>query len=315
MSSHAGPARKANRLTTLYVATWGILAAAALAYLVVLALRPDLGAGVVTRITPAQPEPTQVQRTVSKALAELQSVRQSVAEAWTQIGALKDTVSRHEDQGRSVAALSHEVADLRSSVSGQDERGRVLAARLSAVESRQAGGDGTAHARASGPMAGSPRNQAMEVAGATITGSVEERSGGRPSGTEARSSQPVQPQRATPEGAPKQAGAAAMPAFAAPKVVSVAPKAPAIAGPVGLQLATGPTADALRLAWLRVSSEQKEALQGLEPRYAEAKIASGVVYRLIAGPVANSEEAARICADLKARKVSCAVASYAGQPL
>jgi hypothetical protein len=315
MSSHAAPARRANRLTTLYVVTWGILAAAALTYLVVLAVRPDLGAGVITRITPAQPEPTQVQRTISKALAELQSVRQSVAEAWTQIGALKDTVSRHDDQSRTMTALGHEVADLRSSVAGQDERGRVLAARLSAVEARQGGGDGaTAHVRASAPSSGSPRGQAMELAGATITGSVEEK-GTRLSGAEARSAPPMQQQRAAQETAPKQAGAAAMPAFAAPKVASAAPKAPAVTGPVGLQLATGPSADALRLSWLRVSSGQRDALQGLEPRYAEVKTASGIIYRLIAGPVASSEEASRICAGLKAQKVSCAVAAYAGQPL
>jgi hypothetical protein len=75
MSSHAGTARRATRLTTVYVAAWGILATAAVAYLMVLAFRPDVS-GIITRVAPAPPEPTQVQRTISKALAELQSVRQ-----------------------------------------------------------------------------------------------------------------------------------------------------------------------------------------------------------------------------------------------
>lgn len=310
MSSLPGPARRTSRLTRMYVAGWGILAAVALAYLVVLAIRPDFGAGSVTRITPAQPEPTQVQRTISKALAELQSVRQSVAEAWTQIGALKDAVSRQEDQSRTVAALSHEVADLRSTVAGQDERGRTLAARLAAVESRQLGAEGPSQARVSQPAAASSRNQAAELAAPTVTGSVDERPG-RANAGEAKVASAQRPHH---DDRPKQAGAAAMP-LGGDKVAAAAPKAPAIKGPVGLQLATGQSADALRLAWLRVITTQKEALQGLEPRYAEVKIATGVIYRLIAGPVDSSELAARICADLKAKKVSCAVASYTGQPL
>ena len=312
MSPNSGPAPRANRLTTLYVATWGVLAVAAVAYLVVLAIRPDIGSGIVTRITPAQPEATQAQRTISKALADMQSIRQSVAEAWTQIGALKDTVAKQEDQRRAVTALSHEVAELRSSVAGQDERGRVFAARLAAVESRQTGDGMPAQVRASLPE--SARGQAHEMAGVTITGSVEERTS-RPSSSEARSSAPAQSQRASEEAEQKHAVATVQAAIATPKVTAAAPKAPAIAGPVGLQLATGPTADALRLAWLRVSSGHKDALQGLEPRYAEAKTPTGVIYRLIAGPVGNSDQAARLCADLKSKKVSCAVASYSGQPL
>jgi hypothetical protein len=310
MSPNSGPAPRANRLTTLYVATWGILAAAAVAYLVVLAIRPDIGSGMVTRITPAQPEATQAQRTISKALADMQSIRQSVAEAWTQIGALKDTVAKQEDQRRAVTALGHEVAELRSSMAGHDERGRVFAARLAAFESRQTSDGASAQVRASLPE--SSRGQSQEMAGLTITGSVEERTN-RSSGSEGRSSASAQPQRAPEEVEQKHAAATVHAAIATPKVT--APKAPAITGPVGLQLATGANADALRLAWLRVSSGHKDALQGLEPRYAEAKTPTGVIYRLIAGPVGNSDLAARLCADLKSKKVSCAVASYSGQPL
>lgn len=317
MSSHAGPARRANRFTKIYVVGWGILAAAATAYLILLAIRPDVGAGIVTRITPAQPEPTQVQRTISKALADLQSVRQSVAEAWAQIGALKDTVTKQGDQTQAVTALGYEVAELKNSVAGQNEQGRVLAARLAAVEARQTTSDsGTAHVRASLQSPGLSKGTGVEVSGSTITGSVERTP--RPSTTsDAKASAAAQPRRQPEEPEQKHATAtaSALPAFGTPAVISSVPKTPAITGPVGVQLATGPSADALRLAWLRVSSGHKDALQGLEPRYAEAKTATGVVYRLIAGPVGNSELAARLCADLKSKKVNCIVASYAGQPL
>lgn len=310
MTSHAGPARRATRLTTIYVAGWGILAAVAVGYLVVLAIRPDVGAGIITRITPAQPEPTQVQRTLSKALADLQSVRQSVSEAWTQIGTLKDAVSKQDDQGQAVAALGQEVSGLRNSIAGQDERGRVLAARLAAVEARQVGGDGAANqVHASLQSSDLPRGAAREIAGATITGSVDERHARAPR-AEARASTAAQ---SSDRAEPKHAAAAAV--FGAPKVVSVVPKAPVIAGPVGLQLATAATADALRLSWLRISSGHKEMLQGLEPRFIEAKTAKGAIYRLIAGPVGTSEHAVQLCADLKSRKVTCAVAAYKGEPL
>lgn len=312
MTSPAGPARRATRLTTVYVVGWGILAAVAVAYLVVLAIRPDIGAGIVTRITPAQSEPTQVQRTIGKALAELQSVRQSVADLWTQIGTLRDAVSKQDDHSRTVAALGHEVTGLRNSVVGQDERGRVLAARLAAVEARQVGNDGApGQVRASLQTPESPKGSALEIMGATITGSVEERAGRAPR-PEARAPAPAQPPQPPERAEQKQAAATV---FGAPKVIAAAPKAPVIAGPVGLQLATGPTTDALRLTWLRISSGHKEALQDLEARYVEVKIATGVTYRLVAGPVGSTEEGNRMCSELKGKKVSCAVTSYTGQPL
>lgn len=307
MSSTAGPARKGGRLTTFYVATWGILAAVALAYLVILAFRPDVGAGIVTRISPAETEPTQVQRTISKALAELQSVRQSVAEVWTQVAALKEAMSKQEDQSRVIAQLGHDLEEVRSTMAGQDERGRLLVARLAAVESRQGGADNP-HIRTSLQSA-QARGAPHLMAGATVTGSVDD-SGSRAANAEAKAVAPRQPRERLQE---KQTAAAV--ASGAPKVTAAPRKAPAISGLVGLQLGTAPSTDALRLTWLRISSINKDALQDLEPRFVEVKIASGVTYRLLAGPVANSEEGARMCAELKERKVSCAVASFKGEPL
>jgi hypothetical protein len=147
--------------------------------------------------------------------------------------------------------------------------------------------------------------------GATVTGSVSEPAHRAPP-AEAKA---AEPQKRAHEVAAKEKPAAAAAHFAAAKVVATAQKEPANTGPMGLQLATAPTPDDLRLAWLRIMSSNKEALHELEPRFVQIKIASGHTYRLIAGPVGSAQEGTRMCAELKANKVRCTVTAYKGDPL
>jgi hypothetical protein len=87
---------------------------------------------------------------------------------------------------------------------------------------------------------------------------------------------------------------------------------PAPAAPSGVELSSGPSLDALRLNW-SLLSERHAPLKSLEARYTGA--GEGQPYQLLAGPLATPEEAARVCAQLKAKKVSCRVTGYGGNAL
>lgn len=88
------------------------------------------------------------------------------------------------------------------------------------------------------------------------------------------------------------------------------------AGPAGLMLESAPSLDALRLKWAFLNERHSNLIGELEARYQTSTRPAGTSYRLVAGPVATAEEARRICAVLRAQKVTCSVASaFAGKSL
>src|SRR5690606_7785179 len=98
------------------------------------------------------------------------------------------------------------------------------------------------------------------------------------------------------------AAAAAVPAFGP---ATVKPAKPEPTGAQGVQLASGPSLDALRLSWVLLTERHGASLKGLQPRYVTGNEAGGKAYDLVAGPIASAEDAERICAGLRAKKVSC----------
>lgn len=309
MPSPADPARRGSRLTTLYVGIWGVMAVAALAYLIAtFAGRPgaltQLAGGrspVVTGSieTPAAAEPS-----------ELETVKQSLTAVQRDVQDIKGTLGQQNARDREVVALRSDVTELSNTFALREERERQLSSRLAAVEARQSAVEtGTATVRTSALQPGRDTTEANP----TITGSVEEpgrRTAPIAVRTEPKAAKP-EPAQAKPE---KTQTAAAVPAFTAPKVTSAQPKAE-MSGPVGLQLTSADSPDSLRLTWLKLSSGNGDIFQNLDVRYRQIPTANGNVYRLIAGPVADAAEGARLCAQLKARKLGCTVASFGGEPL
>jgi hypothetical protein len=91
------------------------------------------------------------------------------------------------------------------------------------------------------------------------------------------------------------------------------PIAPTKSGtPTAVQIAAGPSVDALRLNWMLLSDRHSNVLKALEPRYVADP--SGI-YRLVAGPFASPAEAQRACADLKARGANCQTTDFNGEAL
>jgi uncharacterized protein len=116
--------------------------------------------------------------------------------------------------------------------------------------------------------------------------------------------------------APPSPPTAAAP-VAAPVMINVAkaitPAAkPRSGGATAVQIAAGPSVDALRLNWMLLSDRHSNVLKPLEPRFVSDTVG---VYRLVAGPFASPADAQRACADLKARGASCQTTEFGGEAL
>jgi hypothetical protein len=305
MPSPAGPARRGNRLTTLYVTIWGVMAVGALAYLVItFAARPGALSQVAGGLSPIVTG--SIDDAASSEPSEIETVKQALTAVQSDVQDIKDALGRQDARDREVTALRSDVTELSNTFAMREDRERALSSRLAAVEARQATTENVAAAYRS-----STQSQAAKesVDGPTITGSVDD-PGRRAPQAESRS----EPKATKPQ-ATRTAAATAIPAFGAPRVVNAQPKAEAASGPVGLQLSTASSPDDLRLSWLKLTSGHGDIFQDLDVRYRKIPTAKGDVYRLIAGPVADAAEGTRLCAQLKARKLGCSVASFTGEPL
>ncbi len=94
-----------------------------------------------------------------------------------------------------------------------------------------------------------------------------------------------------------------------PAVVKPAPK------PVGIQLATDPSVDGLRITWGALAQTHADQLGKLTARYADLGTAASPNFGLIAGPVKTKAEAKKLCKELSAQSVSCKVSEFKGQEL
>ena len=287
-TSTPNPGPPASRAPSLYLATWGILAAFALGYLALLALRPDLAASLIVGPSEGSPEGNRGQRAMTRALAELNGVKQTIAR------------------------LEGEVAELRTTLAAEHQRGEAIAARLASVETTQI-------AAAAPAMQGTlalPQTTAglgaveTAPAAATARGQFDERA--TKALREGRTAEaPREPATLSAQAA--ATGAGALPEASnrgAAKALEPKPKGP----PVGLWVGTGPSLDAVRLSWQLLQETHKGSLKALEPRYVENST-DPPAFQLIAGPVATREEAAKVCERLRAKQARCSVVPFTGQTL
>ncbi len=81
----------------------------------------------------------------------------------------------------------------------------------------------------------------------------------------------------------------------------------------GLLIASGPSVDAMRLSWNVITQNHGVALGPVEPRILPA--GDGSVFQLIAGPYATDADAAKACANLRSRGVTCRMTEFTGAAL
>ncbi|HEX4891814.1 MAG TPA: hypothetical protein VFV47_00895 [Hyphomicrobiaceae bacterium] len=262
---------QSGRLSPLYVAFWGCMAALALAYLALLATRPDIAEMLILGPGRAVPEGNSGSRATAKAPASFEEMKRRLASLETQLGEMK------------LAETARERRELE------------LLGRLAALErgSRVAEGDAVPASQQSAGADSSAKSKVLS--GSTVRGTVEDR-----------------PMKITVLGStPSQAGASSVAPQA--KLAAAAVRAPESRA-LGVEIASGPSLDALKMSWQMLVDGHGPALHSLEPRYVELR-SDPASFALIAGPVATSDDAVKICERLRTKKVACSITTFSGQPL
>lgn len=257
----------------------------ALTYLAMFSMRPDLADGLARHIAAlagSEGKPAKASAMESRAMSEIAELR------------------------RLVDALHGDFNAMRVANAVREERDQAFAARLSAVEARQVADQAMPLTTASiSPSSPDARDRTDDERRAGRGGK-----GGAVDVPVAEVTPPPSPDR-TPAGQERSRDGQRV-AFGPAQVKTVTSEP---AGPRGIQIATGPSVDALRISWMLLSEQHKEILQRYEPRFVHSTGGGTRGYRLIAGPIENTTAANRVCGELRARRVTCGVSAFGGEPL
>jgi SPOR domain len=259
-----------------YLLTWGVLASAGLGYLGSLAWQPDL-----FRATPATPAPSPAEveeglRLANHALTDVGNARREIGEVRRDLGELLAAVAEHDEQDKRVES------------------------RIVALEERIA----------TPPIAPAAPPAADKVA------EKEKAKADKPHKTCAarplqRATSEPQPTPAHRDAAPLATGSIGSPAitFGAPVVT------PSPAPPYAVQLAAGPSLEAIRQSWSQLRERHAASLSALEPHVVPPRADGTGHFRLVAGPLPTRADAKRLCAELCVGRQGCFATTFIGQPL
>ncbi|WP_072390526.1 hypothetical protein [Hyphomicrobium sp. CS1GBMeth3] len=206
--------------------------------------------------------------------------------------ALDETVAEVRSLRDTIDLFRNELVEVRAQVSNQSDVTRELTTRLSTLETKAA----------------EPANVAEADTKAKDTKKAKE----APTKEAAAKKTPAKREIETGSVAQKSANA---PITFGPPVVTPAAAPPASNSQIGVQIATGPSVDSLRLSWTLLNERHGTTLSALEPRYMTDGSGSERSYDLVVGPVASADEARRLCQELSLRATPCTVSRFTGDAL
>jgi hypothetical protein len=276
-----------GRLFTPYVIVWAMLALLSVLYLGLLAAQPTMVAGVLGagERTDAEAETAQI----TQAVAEVRSLRDTLDLFRNELIEMRAQLSNQTDQTRDlasrIAAIEAEPAEVAAAPNGKDAKGQKTAKAKGADPAERTAMAAPAE-KAKGKDA--PKKSASK---SLETGSVE---------------QP--PAAAEP---PITFG----PATVTTTTTIAVPPAGGGSGQYGVQIATGPSVDSLRLSWSLLNERHGDSLRALEPRYKTDASGAEQSYDLVVGPVANADAARRLCQELALKATPCTVSQFTGSAL
>lgn len=275
---------------SMSVMAWGLIATGATIYLGVAVARPDLLIGM----KPSTPQSNEGQRALSEAVTELKALQEAV------VGVSKD-LNDLKAESASNAAREAEIASRLVALETKPGKTPAKPVITAAKTAAPAPAPVAVHSVAPAPAA-APR---PAVTAAAVPAPA----------TATAANAPVKVLNAPlGEGQVVTGSVVSAPATAVdfgPAIVTPA----ATAKPIGIQIARGPSVDALRLSWNLLTDRHGAALQSLEPRYTTGSDASGETFDLMAGPVKSAAEAQKICQELIAQAVPCKVSNFGGDAL
>jgi sporulation related protein len=280
MSAQAGQRAHSGRFLRVYLLSWGMLAAGGLTYLASLALPLDIGLARQPQVAQPAVDPAEGIKLATRALAQIDTVEHTVSEIAKDVGWIKETVDQHDQQDRDaqsrLAALEERVTNL-STPPPAPVAAAVPSAKQKAADKAKAAAD-----------------KQREAAGRIASAMEQGKMGAAPAA--------AQPKLETGSisGSPSNI------TFGEPQVTP--------AQPYAVQLASGPSLDALRMSWLALRDQHGNALGSLQPRYVAPRGGTGI-YRLVAGPLASKADAEKVCADMGLTRNDCFATTLAGKPL
>jgi len=291
----AVPVRKLP-LFTPYVIVWSLSAVLSAGYLAVLALAPnwldDLGAHGTRYSTTLQGAPASIEQ--SRLIAEVEGLRSAVNDLQVGLTDLK------RDTAATKKSLLDEVGQLRAALYSADPEDSAANKKDAAQISRDAPNDSAVSAVTG---AGGP-SVVPSVINSTAKSTPE---------PPVRRDQATAVETGSVGTATKTTAPSGDIQFGEATVTRAETRA---AGPAaGVVISNGESVDSLRLSWSLLAERYGAELRGLEPRYMLSTDPSGGSFDLVAGPLANRNDAAALCKSLQSRNIPCRVSDFGGNAL
>ena len=229
------------------------------------------------RATPAPP-PAEVEeglRLANHALSEVGNARREIGEVRQDLGELRAAVAEHAEQDKRVETR---VFALEERIATPPVAPAASPAADKVVEKEKAKADKAHKTAAAHPLQ--------------------------------RASEP-QPAPAHQDAAPLATGSIGSPpiTFGAPVVT------PSPAPPYAVQLAAGPSLEAIRQSWSQLRERHAASLAALEPHFVPPRADGTGHFRLVAGPLPTRADAERLCTELGVGRQGCFATTFVGQPL
>lgn len=206
--------------------------------------------------------------------------------------ALDATVSEVRSLRDTIDLFRNELTEVRAQVSNQSDVTRELTSRISTLETQAA----------------EPAKVAEAEPKAKETAKAKE-----PAAKKEAAAKKTPSKREIETGSVAQKSANAPISFGPPVVTPA--NTPPPSSQIGVQIATGPSVDSLRLSWTLLNERHGTRLSSLEPRYTTDGSGSERSYDLLVGPLASTDEARRLCQELSLRATPCTVSRFTGDAL
>ncbi len=304
--------RPQTRFANVYASVWALLALLALVYMVTLAVNPSLiGSWIPER---SNHETNEGQRSAARFATDISGLKESVGDIQREVASLRTTVAASNTRDKvlteRVAVLEERTKPLVTSEPALPSAPKTLAQRQAEARAQKAvekAATTAALVAAPAALSASPPSSpetALPTADALASRFVVLNAPNNPIATGSILPPPAQ-------GVPAPPVAAQASVSFGPGSIKAAPAA--AAGPVGVEIANGPSLDALRLNWSLLAERHSPQLKNLEARYVSA--GEGQPYQLLAGPITSQDEAKRVCAQLQAKRVACRVTGFGGNAL
>lgn len=276
-----------------YAALWSMLGAFGLSYLGVAIFEPSWLGDLTPNSAHTERERAETESAVMKLTADVDGMKSSMTKLQLDVSSVKSDVAA---QGQQTQNLGTQLTALEDKIRlGQTPVAAAAPTGQTGTDDVVASSLGAPSAVATTDAEQQPEtriiNAASDKSHSIVTGSVDK----RPDAAKSKS---------------KSAGASDGSISFGPAVVKRA-----AAKPIGIEIASNSTVAGLRSSWSELAAQHHDKLRKLKARYTTNGDPVNPNFNLVAGPIRTKAEAERLCKDLQAQAVSCAVGDFTGNAL